>query len=387
MTDLFWPGDERAGDHLTSASLLRAMNEVERVWLDVLGIAVEGTWPTPDVTELDAESGGNPAGALVTHLRDQLDGEAARWVHRGLTSQDVVDTALVLLARDAVHAVRGYLRTQVGLLVDLADAHRDTGMVARTLTQHAVPMAFGLKVAGWLGGLLDADDDLARLAFPIQLGGAGGTLAAVVELGLDVDEARAQLARGLGLEPALSWHTSRAPLTRIADAAVRCTDAWGRIANDVLTLSRPEIAELAEGVGGGSSTMPHKHNPVLSALVRSAALTTPQLGATLHLAAVETVDERAAGAWHAEWTTLACLLRRTVVAASQVADLLAGLQVDAERMRATLDQAGEAVRSEQHSVNELTGRQPGQDYLGATGNIVDAVTDRAHRTLKREEPT
>lgn len=385
MTDLFWPGDERAGDHFTSASFLHAMTEVERVWLGVLRVDAGGDFPAPAVAELDVESGGNPAVGLVAHLRQRLAGDAARWVHRGLTSQDVVDTALMALARDAVHAVRRDLRAQIGLLADLADRHQTSGMVARTLTQHAVPTTFGLKAAGWLSGLLDADDDLDRLRFPVQLGGAAGTLAAVVELGLDPDQARLRLAHGLGLEPAAPWHTSRAPVTRLADAAVRCTDAWGRIANDVLTLSRPEVGELAEGTGGGSSTMPHKQNPVLSALLRSAALTTPQLAATLHLAAAQVVDERAAGAWHAEWSTVATLLRRTVVAGSQATELLAGLRVDTDRMRATLDAAAESVRSEQRSMTELTGREPSADYLGAAETQVDAILDRARTRLKNEE--
>lgn len=385
MTDLFWPGDDRAGDHLTSASFLQAMTEVERVWLAVHGITAE--LPTPAVSEIDAEPDGNPAVALVAHLRDRLGGDAAIWLHRGLTSQDVVDTALMMLARDAIHAVRNDLRAQIGLLVELADAHRGTRMVARTLTQHAVPTTFGLKAAGWLAGLLDAEEDLRALTFPVQIGGAAGTLAAVVELGLEVDEVRTRLANGLGLAPALPWHTARAPVTRISDAAARCTDAWGRIANDVLTLSRPEIGELAEGVGGGSSTMPHKQNPVLSALVHSAALTTPHLAATLHVAAADTVDERAAGAWQAEWATLATLLRRTVVAASQATDLLAGLRVDAGRMKATLDAAGASVRSEQRSMNELAGREPSDDYLGASDDLVDAVLDRARHALKAEEAT
>ena len=140
-------------------------------------------------------------------------------------------------------------------------------MVARTLTQHAVPTTFGLKVAAWLTGVLDAYDDLAAAAFPAQLGGAAGT------------RRRDRSSSGAATSPrrgvAGRWHTTRAPVTRLGDALVGCTDAWGRIANDVLTMSRPEIGELAEGAGGGSSTMPHKANPVLSVLLRRAALTTP----------------------------------------------------------------------------------------------------------------
>jgi 3-carboxy-cis,cis-muconate cycloisomerase len=382
MNDLLWPGDARGGDLLTDASFLRAMVAVEGAWLDVLGIEHR---PLPDLdpTTVSSESAGNPVPGLVAILRDRLDGEAGRWVHRGLTSQDVIDSALMVMLRDAVSVVRRELRAQVGVLADLVEAHRATPMVARTLTQHAVPTTFGLKVSGWLSALLDADDDLASLSFPVQLGGAAGTLAAVVELGLDPTAVRDRLSGGLGLAPSLPWHTSRAPVTRIGDAAVGCTDAWGRVANDVLTLSRPEIGELAEGEGGGSSTMPHKRNPALSALIRRTALAAPQLAATLHVAAADSVDERTAGAWHLEWPTLTTLVRRTVVAGSQATDLLAGLRVHTDRMAATLEAAD--VGSEQRSMVELAGIQPRTDYLGANDEIIDAVLDRARRSLKREE--
>ncbi len=322
---------------------------------------------------------------LVALVRDRVtprNEQAARWLHRGLTSQDVLDTALVLCARDAVAAVRGGLVSQVVSLAALVEDHRDTHMVARTLTQHAVPTTFGLKAAGWLTGVLDAADALAALTFPAQVGGAAGTMAATVELGGDPVALTGSLAVGLGLTARTPWHTSRVPLTRIGDAAVTATDAWGRLANDVLTLSRPEIAELSEDAAGGSSSMPHKANPVLSTLVRRAALTTPQLAATLHLAASGQVDERADGAWHAEWATLRTLLRRTVVAGSQVTDLLAGLRVHAQPMQATLDAACPDVLSEQRSMAALAGHAPDGAYLGAAGPLVDAVLDRARTHLE-----
>jgi 3-carboxy-cis,cis-muconate cycloisomerase len=382
MNDLLWPGDARGGDLLTDASFLRAMVAVEEAWLDVLGIE-HPPLPDLDPTTVPSESAGNPVPGLVAILRERLDGDAARWVHRGLTSQDVVDSAVMMMLRDAIAAVRRELRGQIGGLVDLAESHRSTPMVARTLTQHAVPTTFGLKVCGWLTGVLDAENGLAALGFPVQLGGAAGSMAAIVELGLDPATARDQLADALDLAPAMPWHTSRAPVTRIGDAAVGCTDGWGRIANDVLTLSRPEIGELAEGEGGGSSTMPHKRNPTLSILVRRAAMAAPQLAATLHVAAADSVDERAAGAWHAEWATVATLVRRTVIAASQTTDLVTGVRVNADRMAATLDAAD--VGSEQRSMAELTGQQPRADYRGASDEIIDAVLDRARRSLKREE--
>jgi 3-carboxy-cis,cis-muconate cycloisomerase len=384
MSDLLWPGDARGGDHLTDGSFLRAMVRVEEAWLDVLGVA-HGPLPEIEQSEVPSESGGTPVIGLVAILRERLEGDVARWVHRGLTSQDVVDSALMVLLRDAVTEVRRDLREQIGMLADLAETHRNTPMVGRTLTQHAVPTTFGLKVSGWLTAVVDAEQDLASLSFPVQLGGAAGTLAAVVELGLDPAAARARLAGALGLAPSMPWHTSRAPVTRIGDAAVGCTDAWGHVANDVLNLSRPEIGELAEGEGGGSSTMPHKRNPVLSTLIRRAALAAPQLAATLHVAAASSVDERAAGAWHTEWATVATLVRRTVVAGSQATDLVAGLRVQADRMAATLDTAD--IGSEQQSMAELAGHEPSTDYRGATDEIIDAALDRARRSLKSEEPT
>lgn len=406
MTDVLWPGDDRAGDLFSDASFVVAMTAVEEAWLDAL--AGTGIAP-PTVGKLDlqallaripmdwlaaeSEVGGNPAMALVSALRDglrQVEPDAADWLHRGLTSQDVVDTALMLCARDAVQAMRGSLREQVRLLSDLAERHRDTPMVARTLTQHAVPTTFGLKAASWLTGVLDAYDDLAALVFPVQLGGAAGTMAATVELaGHLPDPVRAatdlslELATALDLTPSTPWHTVRTSVTRIGDAAVRATDACGRIAGDVLTLARPEIGELSEGVGGGSSTMPHKANPVLSVLVRRAALTTPQLAATLHLSAADAADERAAGGWHAEWATLRTLVRRTVVAGAQTTDLVAGLTVHEERMAATL--AGDPdVRAEQAAMAGLTGREPRPDYLGASTAFLEAPLARAVGVLAEE---
>ena len=404
MTDLFWPGDERAGDLLSDAALLAAMVDVEAAWLGALvaaGIApaqakadLGGLVTEADVPRLAAaaESGGNPVIPLVALLRERLGPhpEAARWLHRGLTSQDVVDTALVLGIRAATEAVRRDLTHQVKALAGLVADHRDTPMVARTLTQHAVPTTFGLKAAQWLAGVLDAADAVAGLAFPAQLGGAAGTMAAATELAGPAGAAgalrlAAATAERLGLAAAPPWHTTRATFTRAGDAAVTTTDAWGRIANDVLTLGRPEIGELSEGTGGGSSTMPHKANPVLSTLIRRAALSTPQLAATLHLAAAESVDERADGAWHAEWATLRTLLRRTCVAGSQATDLLAGLRVHPDRMRATLDAARDDVLAEQRSMIALTDASPDDaspDYRGAAGVLVDAALDRARAHLE-----
>lgn len=396
MSDLYWPGSERADGVLDDAALLAAMVRVEQAWLDALvATGVAPSAAAANLTELvgdddlpflsrDAETGGNPVMPLVALLRERTDGEASRWLHRGLTSQDVVDTALVLLLRGALDRVDREMRSQLDRLAHLAEAHRDAPMVGRTLTQHAVPLTAGVKIATWITCVADAWDevDAARGRLALQVGGAAGTLAAAAELTGSVAGALGlveQTGRALDLPPVAPWHTSRSLMTRVGDALVTCTDAWGRMAADVATLSRPEIAELAEGTGGGSSTMPHKSNPVLSVLLRRAALTAPHLGATLHLAAATAVDERPDGAWHAEWATMQQLGRRTVVAASQATDLASGLRIDVERMRHNLE-AAEGIDAEQRSMNDLLGQAPVSDsgsYVGAAGNLTDSAVLRA----------
>jgi 3-carboxy-cis,cis-muconate cycloisomerase len=397
MTDLLWPGDERAGALFSDAALLAAMVRVESVWLDALVEAgVAGPAARANLTALitsddlgsiaeQSEAGGNPVIPLVTLLRSRTDGDSAAWLHKGLTSQDVLDTALMLCARDVVQRVRDEIAAQVRALATLTDEHRHTVMAGRTLTQHAVPITFGLKAAAWADAVLDADGDLVQVALPGQFGGAAGTLAATTELAARAGladppgEARAISARAcaeLGLRDRAPWSTSRGPVTRLGDALVRCSDAWGRIANDVLMLSRPEIAELIEPTAdgrGASSTMPHKANPILSVLIRRAALAAPGAAAQLHLAAAEAHDERPDGAWHLEWATLRQLARRTVVAAAQTSELLAGLQVDPDAMREHLSDDLLAER------DALPGLAPPGPYLGATDLIIDALLDQASR--------
>lgn len=398
MADLFWPGDERAVLAFEQGSFLETLVEVENVWLHVLveaGVApasaradLDGVVTAADLQHVaaDAEASGNPVVPVVALLRERLgSGDAATWVHRGLTSQDVLDTALVLCARATTESLLAHLDVSVSVLARLAQRHRDDLMAGRTLTQHAVPITFGLKAAQWLQGVLDARDDLRTLRFPVQVGGAAGTLAAAVELAGDADAALflvAETARILHLDTASVWHTSRAPFTRYADALVRATDAMGHIANDVLLLARPEIGELAEPAvegRGGSSTMPQKANPVLSVLIRRAALAAPGLAAQLHLAAAASVDERPDGSWHTEWSALAHLSRHTLTAASQTVELVEGLHVDTARMAALVKQQASALTAEQRSIAELVDHESVADprhYLGATGEIIDQVLAR-----------
>ncbi|MFP5020767.1 lyase family protein [Pseudonocardia phyllosphaerae] len=390
MTSLWWPGDHRAGDLLTDDALFGALVAVEQAWLDALvgtgvapaaaacDLAAVAATVDPERIAVAAESGGTPVMTLVAALRAGAPDPPSAWLHRGLTSQDVLDTAVVLCARDAVAAIRAELGAQVTRLAELAFTHRDTPAVARTLTQPALPTTFGAKVAGWLHGVLDADAALAAIARPVQLGGAAGTNAALVELaGSRAGDVRRSFATALGLDPVPPWHTTRTTTTRLGDAAVTVTDALGRIARDVLQLGRAEVGEVVDGSAGGSSTMPHKANPTLSVLVRRAALAAPGLASTLHLAAADQVDERADGAWHAEWPTLAVLLRRTVVAAAQSTALLDVLVVRPDVMARRLADSGDTLLAEQQAMAALAGHDPGETYTGLAAEIVDEALARA----------
>jgi 3-carboxy-cis,cis-muconate cycloisomerase len=398
MTDLFWPGDERAGESMSDGAFLAAMVAVEQAWLD--GLVAAGIAPGEAQADLavhladgdaetiarGADADGNPVTGLVALLRVRIPAPTESWLHRGLTSQDVIDTALMLCVRDVLARIGDECAGQVRALSALAETHRGTPMLARTLTQAALPSTVGVKVAHWLSGVLDAAEPVAglRASLPVQVGGAAGTLAAATELAGSVDGAIAlsdSLAAALRLAPAPPWHTTRSTVTRIGDALVTCCDAWGHIAADVATGSRLEIGELFEGDGGGSSTMPHKSNPVRSVLIRRAALTAGPLGATLHTAAATSVDERSDGAWHAEWATLRTLARRTVVAAAHTSELLAGLRVDAARAAANLA-AAQGVLSEQQTMTELTGRAAIPGYTGAADQLVDSALPRARHYLK-----
>ena len=326
-----------------------------------------------------AVAGGNPVIPLVGALKARVSPEAATWIHRGATSQDILDTALVLVARDAAAEVAASLAATSVALAHLARARRDEVAAARTLTQHAVPTTVGARAAGWLRGVdrARARLDAARAALPAQLGGAAGTAAAFAEhLGSPEDAAALidAYAAELGLAaPAAPWHTERWPITELGDALVQAIDAVGKIATDVATLSRTEIGEVAEAAGGGSSAMPQKQNPAASVLLRSAALRAPQLGATLHLAAALAADERPDGAWHAEWPTLRELLRLALGASAHAARLTGGLRVDAAAVAQNLAATGGLLVSERLSIvlTPLVGAARVRDLVAAAGRGED----------------
>jgi 3-carboxy-cis,cis-muconate cycloisomerase len=302
-----------------------------------------------DVDAIGAEAAavGNPAAPLVRALRARVGYPAAADVHRGATSQDVIDSAAMLVARRALEPLRDDLDGAATAAAALADEHRATVMAGRTLLQQAVPISFGLKAAGWLVGLDEAAQRLeavraTRLA--AQLGGAAGTLAAMGDAGVDV---LSRFARELGLaEPVVPWHASRTRIAELAGALGECCGAMAKVAGDVVLLAQTEVGEVREGGAGdrgGSSAMPHKRNPVAAVSALAGARQAPGLVATL-LGAMEHEHERAAGAWHAEWGPLRELLRATGSATAWLRDCLEHLEVDAGRMRANLDDATLAER-------------------------------------------
>jgi 3-carboxy-cis,cis-muconate cycloisomerase len=350
-----------------------------------------------------AATTGNPAAPLVRALRERVGGDAAAHVHRGATSQDVLDSAAMLVAQRALGPLLADLSGAAAAAAALARAHRDTPMAGRTLLQQAVPITFGLEAAGWLTALAESRDALARVRderFAAQLGGAAGTLSA---LGDDGPAVLAAYARELGLaEPVLAWHTLRGRMGELAGALGVAAGAVGKVARDVTLLAQTEVGEVAEGAGGGSSAMPHKRNPVAAVAALGCALQAPGLVATL-LAAQVQEHERAAGAWHAEWRALSALLASTGSAAAWLRACLESLEVDPARMRANLDATGgrlgaEAVadalapvlgRSQAHDRVARIARE-GEDFAAALAaepgiaalldrGAIDALLDPARR--------
>jgi len=329
-----------------------------------------------------ATASGNPVVPLVRALEAACGPEAGPWVHRGATSQDVLDTAMVLVAGRAVQALLVDLDAASAAAADLARLHRDDPVAGRTLLQQALPTTFGLKAAGWMTALDGAADRLAtvRRSLPVQLGGAVGTLSALEGRGITVLEA---FAAELDLAvPVLAWHTVRLPVADLAGALGTAAGVIGKVALDLALLAQTEVGEVREGVAGrgGSSTMPHKRNPVAVVSARAGALRAPGLVAGL-LAGMHQEHERAAGAWHAEWEALSDLLRCTGSAAAWLRDAVEHLVVDTTRMREGL--AGASLGSEgvAGALTGALGRARAHDLVA---RAVAAGGDL--RAVLREEP-
>ncbi|HET9969203.1 MAG TPA: lyase family protein [Streptosporangiaceae bacterium] len=306
---------------------------------------------------------GNPVPGLARALARQVPQTAVSAVHRGATSQDILDTAAMLLAKRALGVIEADLTRAAGAAAGLAEAHRASIMIGRTLLQQAVPVTFGLVAAGWLTSLDEARAGLAAVGsqrLAVQFGGAAGTLASLGDAGQRVALLFAEEV-GLAL-PVLPWHADRLRVIDLGAALARAAAALGKIARDVTLLAQSEVGEVSEGPGpeqrgpdqrgpeqrgpdqqgaapsprrGGSSAMPHKHNPVAAVAILGCTRQVPGLLATL-TAASEQELQRAAGAWHAEWEPLTALLRLAGSASSWASELLAGLVVDTSRMAANL---------------------------------------------------
>jgi 3-carboxy-cis,cis-muconate cycloisomerase len=361
----------------------------------VTATAKAANFDADELGELAALTG-NPVPGLARALARRVPAPAVSTVHRGATSQDIMDTAAMLLARRAIDVILADLAVAADAAARLAGTHRSTIMIGRTLLQQAVPVTFGLVAAGWLTSLEEAREGLVTVSsrrLAVQFGGAAGTLASLGDNGRQV---AALFASELGLAlPVLPWHTDRLRIIDLGAALARTAAVLGKIARDVTLLAQSEVGEVSEGAAqgargpvvppggpgsqgsqgpaggpgshglagapvrpgsqgaggaqsgpgntapssaprrGGSSAMPNKHNPVASIAILGCTRQVPGLLATL-VAAGEQEHQRAAGAWHAEWEPLTALLRLTGSASSWGVELLSGLTVDTSRMAANL---------------------------------------------------
>ncbi|WP_453984820.1 lyase family protein [Brevibacterium casei] len=369
---LFAPGDLRA-EGVDDASLVAAIGEVESAWVqaqaatglisaEVRAEAVTGieatvrelTGDTAALTTLaeDAESGGNPVIPFVTAVRYRLAPAAARIVHRGLTSQDVMDSALGILIGRAFARIDADLEAITATLVTLSENHARTLCLARTLTQPALPTTFGLRAATWA-----AEAEEIRRGTPqpatLQVGGAAGTRAAIREF---AGKATMTLLREFaiavgGPDAALTpvptpWHTDRIRVLTWAGHLAACVALGSTIARTVLIGTRPEVGELRLSATGASSAMPQKANPTSAVLLHRNGMRAPGALATVTTAAAEAVEERSDGAWHAEWAPLAELMVLALSSLSLLEDMVAGLSVEAETMRRNLDAASPGIYGE-----------------------------------------
>ena len=368
FSPLFVP--EALRDAVSDAAWLEAMLDAERALATAASLAgvldageaaavaeaCDASLYDIEALAADGRSVANPVEPLARALRGR-----APAAHRGATSQDILDTAAMLVATRSVGLIVDELRGAEEACAVLARAYRSTPMPARTLLQQAVPTTFGYVVAQWLVALRVPRGELEHLTLPAQLGGAAGTLAA---FGTRGPEVKAQFARELDLfDPVLPWHADRAPVAELAGLLDQVAQAAAKIALDVVLLAQTEIGEVREGVGGASSAMPHKRNPARAVLARACARGVHAQAGVL-TATGDYELQRAAGAWQAEWNALSEALALAGGAAAAIRECLESLEVDAERMRENM---GETLYSERDALG-LEG-----DYLGAAEEFVDRV--------------
>jgi 3-carboxy-cis,cis-muconate cycloisomerase len=376
---LFVPAELRAA--VSPRAWLEAMLDAERALTDAGAAA--GTVPQHVATEIaeacdpdrfdfeqlvdEGRAVGNLAEPLVRALAGSVGAEAAPYVHRGATSQDIVDTAAMLVSRRALALVLAEADDVAAATAALAQDHRDTLMVARTVLQHAVPTTFGLKAAGWLTAIVEARvrlEQVSRERLAAQLGGAAGTLAGFGDHGIALLDL---YAGKLDLQvPAVPWHTNRTRVAEFGAALATTAGVASKIALDLVLLAQTEVAEVAEGRGTGrSSTMPQKRNPVGSTLARASARLAAA-HATVLVGSLEQEHERAAGAWQAEWDALGGALAYTGGALHSLARALESLEVDSARMRANLDLTEGLVMAERVAflLMDRLSRSEAQEIVG-----------------------
>ncbi|PIB27574.1 3-carboxy-cis,cis-muconate cycloisomerase [Maribacter sp. 4G9] len=301
----------------------------------------------------DVHLGGNAAIPLVKQLVRIVknnDFEASKYVHYGATSQDIIDTATVLLIKEYLEWLQGKTQQLKTILLELTKAHRDTLMMGRTLLQQAKPITFGLKTAGWLEAVDRSDERILQTkqrVLTIQLGGAVGS-------GNDRITPKVKLAFAdlLGLKDSFTWQSNRDNFSEWASALSILSGSLGKIAKDISLLMQTEIGEVFEPAAegrGGSSTMPHKRNPVICAVMLANATRTPNLTATM-LSSMVQEHERSAGLWHAEWEVLTQIMALTAGTVEKAIELLSGLEVDKERMLHNLETTNGLIYAENISL-------------------------------------
>jgi 3-carboxy-cis,cis-muconate cycloisomerase len=323
---------------------------------------------------------GNPVPPLVRALTEavsRVSEDAAGHVHKGATSQDIMDTAAMLVCRHALGLILTEVEGVAAACAGLADTYRDTLMPGRTLLQQALPMTFGNKAAGWLVSVLEVRGGLLvvrETELAVQLGGAAGTLASLGRVGTQV---LGEFAQELGLvEPVVPWHTDRARISEIGSALSLVAGVLGKISQDVILMAQTEVGEVAEPAGegrGGSSTLPHKRNPILSVTAAANARRVIDLSHTLQAAMVGE-HERATGAWHSEWEALSDALALAGGAAAAVREVTEGLEVHPEKMLENLNATGSVLLAE----NLTTALTKGLGRLEAH----DLVEKASHRVLE-----
>jgi 3-carboxy-cis,cis-muconate cycloisomerase len=305
---------------------------------------------------VSARQAGNPAIPLVKELSDLVrtsNPEAARFVHAGATSQDVIDSATMIQLKSALWKITSGLQRLQPRLVQLINEHRGTMMIGRTLLQQARPISFAFKAANWFDQLARCASQVRRVstqALVLQFGGAVGTLAGT---GPDALAIRSRLAERLELaEPAMPWHTARDRFFEIGSACAMLSGCLGKIATDVSLLMQTEIGELAEAGDegrGGSSAMPHKRNPIAPTMIIAGCSRIPGLLATMAASMIQE-HERGVGRWHAEWGTLADIVSLTAGAVKHANDLFSHLEVNSAQMRENIDSTQGLVYAEDVSI-------------------------------------